>query len=192
MAAAALVICGLLSVAIFSFSKMQTLPWASELRDPSISVAYRKNLPNFQVDNNNLLRPETLIGQWTLISFWSVTCPPCLQELPAMNQLALNWQGPPFQIITVNLDHDRPEDLESAHKFLQEQDISLPTIFDRNSRLKTDFSVNEYPKHFLVNPNGQIVWEERGSFAWNGTAAKDQLLKLMEKELPDPISETAE
>lgn len=190
MAAVAIAILVLLSVAIFSLSRMQTLPWASGLRRPEFSTTLRKPLPEIQ--GVELLSQANLSGKWTLISFWSVTCEPCLRELPSMDQFLINWQGPEFQIVTVNVDRERAEDFDAARKFLMLSDISLPAVFDTGERLKKAFAVTEYPKHFLVNPAGQIVWEAVGAYAWNEASVRDQLLKLTEQEVPQKDSSLSE
>lgn len=190
MAGVAIAIFVLLTIAIFSFSKMQTLPWTSSLRDPSVQLQEAKALPTWPAIE--ALAPEQFQGKWTLLTFWTVTCPPCLQEMPSMNQLGMNWQGPEFQILTVNLDQENPPDFEAAKKFLLDESIVLPTIFDQNGVLKNSFSVHEYPKHFLINGDGKIVWEGLGAYAWNSPAARDQLLKLMEKQTPESNPEPEE
>lgn len=190
MAGVAIAIFVLLSIAIFSFSKMHTLPWTSSLRDPSIEVQNGKDLPSWPA--MEALAPEQFHGKWTLLTFWSVTCPPCLLEMPAMNQLVMTWQGPEFQILTVNVDRETPPDFEAAKKFLLDEAISLPTVFDQNGVLKNAFNVHEYPKHFLMNGEGKVIWEAIGGYAWNSPAARDQLLKLMEKQTPEPTPEPEE
>lgn len=112
--------------------------------------------------------------------------------MPALNQLALNWQGPEFQIITVNLDREQAEDFETAKKFLTDNEIVLPTALDDGEKLKRAFGVVEIPRHFLVNPKGEIIWSAMGAFAWNSPAARDQLLKLMEMQPQEPDSDSQE
>jgi thiol-disulfide isomerase/thioredoxin len=183
MAGMAIAIFVLLAVAIFSFSRMQSRPWTRSLLAPSVRPQNPRELPTWT--GMNELAPERFHGKWTLLTFWTVTCPPCLQEMPAMNQLAMNWQGPEFQILTINLDKDSPSDFEAAKKFLLDESIALPTLFDHNKILRNAFSVHEYPKHFLINGNGKIIWEGLGAYAWNDQSARDQLLRLMEKQTPE-------
>lgn len=192
MAGVALAILVLLSIAIFSFSKMQSLPWTSQLGDPAIKSMAPTPLPNFSPDSGGVLNPAALSEKWTLLSFWSVSCAPCLVEMPSLNQLALNWQGPEFQIITINVDREQAEDFETAKKFLTDNELVLPTAFDEGGQLKKAFGVIEIPRHFLVNPKGQIIWSEKGAFTWNSPAARDQLLKLMESQTQEPDSDSQE
>ncbi len=190
----AVAIAALIGLAIFSLSKLG--PGGAlmgSLRDPVITDTLRQPLPAFQHEElakalNNLSGD----GKWTLLTFWSVTCPPCLEELPSLNALAQSWQGPAFQIVTVNFDGDVPEDLENAKRLMQENEIVLPTVYDRNKALKTAFQVNEYPKHFLVSPSKEVVWQQIGAFNWNSAKTRDQLAKLMAVRAPESSEDPAE
>ena len=69
---------------------------------------------------------------------------------------------------------------EAAKKFLSEQGIALPTLFDTTGSLKQAFAVSQLPHHFLISPSLKIVWQATGAFKWNEIAARDQLMKVME------------
>lgn len=193
MAVFALAILLLLGLAIYSLSKMQSAPWTSSLGNLQIQSTFRKDMPQFEyTEANKQLTAQNLAGKWTLLSFWSYACPPCLEEMPSQNQLSLSWQGPELQIVTVNTDDEKTENFELAKKFLQEQDIVLPTIFDRGQVLAKAFDVTAIPRHFLINTEGKIVWEATGAFKWDQQAARDQLLKLTEQQTPESVQDPAE
>ncbi len=186
------VIC-LIGVAIFSLSKLQTAPWTSLLRTPDIHSSFRKNLPQFELnDGEKSLTPQQFEGKWTLLSFWSYSCPPCLEEMPALNQLGNTWQGPELQIIAVNMDPEKTENLDLAKRFLTDEEITLLTYFDSKGALTKPFEIQEIPRHFLVNPEKQIVWDAKGAFRWNEASARDQLLKAIEQPAPESAQDPAE
>lgn len=193
MAGLAIAVSCLLGVAIFSLSKLESSPWTNGLRDPSIHSSFRKNLPQFEHrGGEKTLNPGQFEGKWTLLSFWSYSCPPCLVEMPSLDQLALTWQGSDFQVLTVNVDPKGDENLELARKFIADQGISLPTYFDPEGTLKTAFAITEYPRHFLVNPNKEIVWEATGAYRWDDTSARDQLLKMIGQPAPESEADPVE
>lgn len=186
MAAVALAMILLLGVAIYSLSQLSQAPRTSLLRNPKIEAHAGRPLPAFKhIEGEKSLDSGFFQGRWTLVSFWSYGCIPCLEEIPALNQLALSWQETPdLNIITINVDESDATNIEQAKEFLSDQQISLPTYYDKNQVLKTAFQVDEIPHQFLVNPAGQIVWDAVGSFKWNTTDTKDQLLKVMATPSP--------
>ena len=139
-----------------------------------------------------MLSPERLEGKWTLLTFWSYGCAPCMVEMPGLNAFVLNWQGPELDVLTVNTDEEHTENLEQARLFLQEQSITLPTLFDVRGVVRKAFDVTEYPRHILIDPRGGIRWAASGAFAWNEAHTKDQMLKLMERDSPATRPDPAE
>lgn len=189
----AFAIAALIGVAIFSLSKLSSAPWESALKDPVIQDTLRQPLPQFQHEElTRALTPSSDGGRWSLLTFWSVTCAPCLEEIPSQNALVSTWQGPAFQILTVNTDADNQEDLENAKRLLQEDQITLPTFYDKDNALQRAFKVEQFPRHFLISPDQKIVWEAVGAFNWNDTKTRDQLLKLMERQSPEPETTTVD
>jgi thiol-disulfide isomerase/thioredoxin len=193
MAFFAVAVMCLLGVAIFSLSRLQSAPWTSLLTTPDIHSSFRKNLPQFEHnDGAKSLTPQQFEGKWTLLSFWSYSCPPCIEEMPALNSMVLNWQGPDIQVLTVNTDEAGSDNLEFAKAFLSDSEITLPTYYDPAKKLAVAFGVEVYPKHFLVNQEKQIVWEAAGAFRWNEASTRDQLLKLVEQQVPESDQDPVE
>lgn len=62
------------------------------------------------------------IQQPLLVNFWSVECPPCVKELPMLQQFA--QQNPHWQVLLINTDQDR----QHAEQFLKKHKIQLPNL----------------------------------------------------------------
>jgi thiol-disulfide isomerase/thioredoxin len=180
MAVAAMILIG---IAIYSLSQLSTSTWTSSLQDLTLNPTLRQDLPHFEYSSEGKsLNSQNFEGKWTLLTFWAYWCGPCLEEMPALNQLVQQWQGPDFDVVTINVDKPGTEEYESARKFLTDNSIVLATLFDKNEDLKKAFKVNGLPQHFLINPDKKIVWQATGAFKWNEPKARDQLMKLMEDE----------
>lgn len=191
MAGMAVAMMLLLGVAIYSLSRLSSAPWTSQLHTPHIEATSRQDVPQFEVEaDGETLTPAYFEGKWTLLTFWSHTCPPCLEEMPALNTMALTWSGPEFRVLTVNFDEG--ENLDAAKRFLQEQEIVLPTVYDSKQTMKNAFAVTEFPRHFLISPDKKIVWQATGAFQWDEAEARDQLLKLMELQVQEQAPDPAE
>ena len=191
MAGMAVAFIVLLAGAIYSLSQFEATSSTASLQVPDIQSTLRKDLPHFEyVTPEKTLTHATIQGKWTLLTFWAHWCQPCLDELPGLNQLAASWQGPEFNIITVNVDDPESENYALAAEFLQNNDLILPTVFDKSGELKKTFEVVELPRHFLISPKGEIRWDGLGAFSWNDSRTRDLLLKAMETErVPAPESE---
>lgn len=183
MAGMAIAVIVLIGIAIYSLSQLNPTTWTSSLKDPVLNPSLRQELPQFEYsDEGKTLKAQNFEGKWTLLTFWAIWCGPCMEELPALNQLGQQWQGPEFNIVTVNIDDVHSENFEAARRFLTANSIILPTLFDKTGDLKKAFGVTELPRHFLINPEKKIVWQATGAYKWNEAKARDQLMKLMENE----------
>ena len=194
MAGMAIAMLTLLFGAIYSLSHLTSTPWTRALTPPQIAPESPHQIPKFSFkdESGQVVDPARLEGHWTLLTFWSYGCAPCMLELPGLNAFLLNWQGPEFDVLTVNTDEERSDNLEQARAFLLEQQITLPTVFDLRGVVRKAFDVTEYPRHFMINPEGQIVWAASGAFNWNDPSTKDQILKLMEQDSPATHPDPAE
>lgn len=180
MAVAAIVLIG---VIIYSLSQLSAPAWTSSLKDPVLNPTLRQELPQFEYSQEGKsLKAQNFEGKWTLLTFWAYWCGPCLEEMTPLNLLGQQWQGPEFDIVTVNIDKPGTEDYDAAHRFLTDNSIVLPTLFDKMGDLKMAFNVHDLPQHFLIGPDKQIRWQATGAFRWNEGKARDQLLRLMEAE----------
>src|SRR4051794_34833665 len=93
MAGMALVAMALIGIVIYSLSQMnQSATQGTSLPAPTIHPTLRQDLPRFEyTDEGKGLIAQNMQGKWTLLSFWADWCAPCLQEMPALNQLYQQW-----------------------------------------------------------------------------------------------------
>lgn len=157
--------------------------------DVTIPETLRQPLPQFEWSNGkNQLKSSDLQGSWTLLSFWAYSCAPCVLELPDLDRLNANWTGPEFSILTINIDDNNPETMQTVKEFIASNDLQLPVYYDTDGILKKAFGVQEIPRHFLVDPNGMIVWQAMGAFKWTSPETQKNLIAIMGRDqapIPD-------
>ena len=70
-----------------------------------------QNLPDVQVENmsgEQVRIRDVVAGKPAIISFWGVTCKPCITELNTLNALMDEWlEQVDFDIIAVSVDDTR-------------------------------------------------------------------------------------
>ena len=90
-------------------------------------------------------------GRLILLDFWSVSCGPCIEEIPALRELAKSFED---QLLLISINSDlRSGMTESAlAKFIIENGIDYPVVFDSNAaRIMEKFGVFGWPTRFLVD-----------------------------------------
>lgn len=135
--------------------------------------ATAQSIPNVQVENTDgkVISTASLTGSKPLIiSFWSIACKPCLQELNAINDQLEEWrEKADFDVVTVSIDDVRLKATAKARATAMGWDFIC--LFDANQALKRAMNVSLIPQSFVVDADGNIVFSHSGY-----TPGSEQLL----------------
>jgi thiol-disulfide isomerase/thioredoxin len=115
-------------------------------------------------------------GRVVLINFWATWCPPCRDEMPALQTLHDRLAGRPFAILGVNYG-ESPARIES---FLRGVPVGFPILRDPRHEAITAWRVRTLPATFLVGPDGQIRYAVVGELDW----AADDVIAVVRRLLP--------
>jgi thiol-disulfide isomerase/thioredoxin len=95
-------------------------------------------------------------GKLILLDFWEAWCGPCIAALPKIVKLA-NEYSDNLQVVGIVVD-----DKEGAMKLIEKHGITFLNISGTKDLLDS-YSVDSYPRYFLVDRNG-IVQKEYDGF----------------------------
>lgn len=94
-------------------------------------------------------------GRVVFLNFWHVNCPPCIRELPALQQFA-DEQGDDGAVVLAVNPIDTPEQVTA---FLIENDITLddvPVLMDSDAFLYRRYGIQFFPTTYVINPDGIV------------------------------------
>ena len=95
-----------------------------------------------------------LRGKAILLNFWATWCPPCRSEMPAMQQVFMDYEQDGFVVLAVNnLLQDHREDVEA---FIFEENLTFPVLLDSTGSASSKYQVNSMPTTFFIDPAGII------------------------------------
>ncbi len=124
----------------------------------------------------NKLSLEELKGKIVFINFWASWCPPCVAEMPDINQLYNDYQGKDIAFILVNLDSDK----EKMAKFLARKDFDFATYVPL-SLVPNQLKSQSIPATFVLNREGQIILEHFGMASYDSDDFRFWLDELIEE-----------
>ena len=143
----------------------------------SLTVSAQQ-LPDVKVENEagKMISTNSLVGKPMIISYWSLACKPCIQELNAMNDALEEWrEEADFEVVAVSVDDVRLKARAKAKATSMGWDFIC--LFDANQAMKRAMNVSLTPQSFVVDAEGNIVFSHSGY-----TPGSEQLLfeKLLE------------
>ena len=113
-------------------------------------------------------------GKVILVNQWATWCPPCVAELPALQNL-YNEYGDKVDFYFVS-----NESSEKLQSFLQKKDYKLP-VYQMRSQPPLNLSSSILPTTWIIAHNGVIVVEETGAVKWDSEETKEILNRLLEQ-----------
>ncbi len=127
-------------------------------------AASAQQLPDVQVENaeGRKISIRSLVGQKPLIiSYWSITCKPCIQELNAINDQIEDWrEEADFEVVAVSVDDVRMKARAKAMATSKGWDFTC--VYDANQDLKRAMNVSLTPQSFVIDKQGNIVYSHSG------------------------------
>ncbi|UYW02591.1 TlpA family protein disulfide reductase [Flavobacterium agricola] len=103
-----------------------------------------------QTLNGKKITFNALKGKPVVLNFWFTKCAPCIEEMPALNELAAKYKDQAhFIAITYNNESEVTEFL-TKHPFNFTQIVNEQSFIDK-------MEIKSYPRTFFIDKNGKIA-----------------------------------
>jgi peroxiredoxin len=126
--------------------------------DPSVgSMA-----PDFTLTtlDGEIISLSELRGKNVLINYWATWCPPCLNELNALENVQKQYEGQDFVVITINgIEQDNLGDVQAT---VEEYGITYPVLLDEDEIFWNDYRILFLPTSVYINEQGIIRFIKLG------------------------------
>jgi len=109
-----------------------------------------------------------LRGKVVVLNFWGTWCPPCKDELPALNRLQKYIASRNGVVLGVAAD----EDPAAYEKFLREEGVTFPTYRDpatkdNRSPIALSYGTSMVPETYIIDRRGRIARKVVGPQQWD-------------------------
>jgi cytochrome c biogenesis protein CcmG, thiol:disulfide interchange protein DsbE len=125
--------------------------------------------------NGKSTRLSDLRGRVVLLNFWFSSCPPCIEEAPALNQLQKQIEPRGGTILGVNVD----EDQAAYENFLHQYNVDYPTFRDPSKNIPLAYGTTMYPDTYVIRRDGKIDRKLIGAQDWTSPAMLSYLDSLL-------------
>ena len=106
-------------------------------------------------------------GKVVLVNFWATWCPPCLEEMPAMERLWRRHKDAGVVLVAVSLDTDG----KKVPPFVNARKFSFPVALDPKMAVAEKYGVRALPSSFVLDREGTVTGVALGPRAWDDGAA---------------------
>ena len=109
-------------------------------------------------------------GKVIVMNFWTVTCKPCIQEMPTIEtlaQIAEGWDD--VEVVAVSTDQSWAE-----VDAVVERDSRITHLLDPEAEVVMGrFGTRLYPETWIIDTNGEVRFRYDGALDWSNPVSLD-------------------
>ncbi|HZK08358.1 MAG TPA: TlpA disulfide reductase family protein [Bacteroidales bacterium] len=100
-------------------------------------------------------------GKPVIITFWATWCKPCMKEHDAINEVYEDWVDETgVKLYAISIDNARSS--KNVLPTVNGKSWEFDVLLDPNGELKRAMNVNIPPHTFILNGQGDVVWQHIG------------------------------
>lgn len=131
----------------------------------------------FSNSRGDEMRLSDYKGKVVLVNVWATWCPPCVVEMPMLNDLQALRGGPSFEVVNISLDRTAQE----ATDYLVEKNLgNLQDWHDSTYNLPSALKVPGLPVTIIYDRQGREVARLAGEADWVSPEALLLIDKVLE------------
>jgi thiol-disulfide isomerase/thioredoxin len=112
-------------------------------------------------------------GKVVLVDFWTFGCYNCRNTLPYVKQWWEKYKDQGLVIVGVHTpEFDSERVLANVQDAVKEQGISWPVVQDNDYAIWRAYGNHYWPRFYLVDERGQIIYDHIGEGAYEQTEAR--------------------
>jgi peroxiredoxin len=101
-------------------------------------------------------------GKLLVLNFWATWCPPCIEEIPSLDQFAREFAPQGVVVLGVSIDKN-----ESAYRrFLQQRKLNFQVARDEKADIPTQYGTFKWPETYVIDRSGTVVLKHIGPRNW--------------------------
>jgi peroxiredoxin len=120
--------------------------------------------PNFVLPDlkGDAVRMADLRGKVVLLNLWATWCPPCVDEMPTLEELSKKMAGRDFVLLAISED----EEPSRVAPWVRKRGFTFPVLLDERGKVGAELGISGYPETFIIDRRGRIVHHHIGYRDW--------------------------
>jgi thiol-disulfide isomerase/thioredoxin len=144
--------------------------------DNQPQVAATEPLPNvyFQDGDGRTIDLASLKGKVVFINFWATWCPPCIAEMPSINDLHGKFMDNE-KVVFLMVDVDG--NYRKSDSFMKKRGFALPVVTPAND-IPSVFMQGAVPTTVILDKDGKMIYRQEGAADYNSKKMVDLISQL--------------
>ena len=156
------------------FIQLTSFPASTLDEDEQFRVTGTSNQWELHDLSGNKTNYGSLNDKPVFLNIWATWCPPCIAEIPSIQELYREF-GQEVNFILVS-----NENADIVKAFADKNNYNdLPFYFSRS--VPPVFSSSSIPTTFIIDKNGLVLVDKKGAARWNSSKTKSLLKQLIEQ-----------
>lgn len=93
-------------------------------------------------------------GQVVMINLWATWCPPCREEMPAIEKVYQEYKDKGLVVLAINTTFQDSE--TDVRAFVKEYELDFPILLDRTGDVSKRYQLRGLPSTFFIDRKGVI------------------------------------
>ena len=115
------------------------------------------SLPDLEGKQHTL---EQYKGKWIIINYWATNCPPCLTEIPELEDFHHRHKDKDAVVLGVNYEDIKMSWLKD---FIKSVKMTYPVLLAEPDKVTPFGSIVMLPTTIIVSPEGDLMGMQRGA-----------------------------
>lgn len=125
---------------------------------PASWASFQQASVIFLDGEGNRYDADELTGKVVFINFWATWCPPCIAEMPSIDQLYQQFKDhDQVQFLMVDVDGE----IEKSQRFMESKKLGLPVHVARGE-IPSAWLGRSIPTTIILDKNGEIAARNEG------------------------------
>ena len=121
--------------------------------DPVPAFLLNREAPDFLLPDatGKMVSLSSQRGHPVLVNFWATWCPPCVEEVPSMEDLARRIEKTDIRMLAVSVD----ESWDVVKRFFA-NGTKMGVLLDLSKNVPKTFGTEKFPESFMVDASGKV------------------------------------
>jgi peroxiredoxin len=108
--------------------------------------------PDFELTdlNGKIWTLSSLKGKVVILNFWFTSCPPCIQEMPKLNDLVNKYRNKDVVFLGLTFN-----DRSKVNEFLKEHKFHYNLLLS-SQKVDKMYQINSWPTNFVIGRDGKV------------------------------------